>query len=141
LERGLNNGEWEAGAFALASHGLVAGAFDAHSEPALVLAPGGGPVGGAASVAADRADAGAEVDIIVYLTTRHFGLASFGALYGGILTALSIGTALGPLGASAVYDGTGNYAGFLWIAVGAMGLAALLLASLPRPPAAGGQGH
>ena len=32
-----------------ATHGLVAGAFDAHSEPALVLAPGGGPVGGAAS--------------------------------------------------------------------------------------------
>ncbi len=36
---------------------------------------------------------GAEVDVIVYLTTRYFGLASFGALYGGILTALSIGTA------------------------------------------------
>ena len=32
-----------------ATHGLVAGAFDAHSEPALVLAPGGGPVGGEAS--------------------------------------------------------------------------------------------
>ena len=107
----------------------------------LLLLAGTSPLGAAAAALLIGLTLGAEVDVIVYLTTRYFGLASFGALYGGILTALSIGTALGPLGASAVYDSTGNYAGFLWIAVGAMGLAALLLASLPRPPAAGAHGH
>ena len=76
---------------------------------------------------------GAEVDVIVSLLTRYVGLASFGALYGGILVALSIGTAMGPLGASWIYDSTGGYAGFLWLAVGCMGVSSALLASLPRP--------
>jgi MFS family permease len=80
---------------------------------------------------------GAEVDVIVYLTTQYFGLKSFGALYGGLLAALSIGTAFGPLGASAVFDAYGSYAPFLWMVVAGMVLSSLALLSLPRPPKAG----
>jgi hypothetical protein len=69
----------------------------------------------------------------VYLTTRHFGLRSFGALYGGLLFAMSIGTALGPLAASQVFDLYGNYTGFLWLASGLMVLSSLSLATLPHP--------
>jgi MFS family permease len=76
---------------------------------------------------------GAEVDVIVYLTTRHFGLKNFGALYGGLLAALSIGTATGPLSASAVFDRFGGYAPFLWLTIGFMVASSLALASLPRP--------
>src|SRR5210317_1641690 len=53
---------------------------------------------------------GSEIDVIVYLTTRHFGMRNFGTIYGGLLTALSIGTAFGPLAAAAVYDHAGTYA-------------------------------
>lgn len=76
---------------------------------------------------------GAEVDVIVYLATRHFGLRSFGALYGGLLVALSLGTALGPLAASRVYDVQGSYDRFLWLSIGCMAVSVLCLASLPRP--------
>ncbi|MXO89924.1 MFS transporter [Altererythrobacter aquaemixtae] len=76
---------------------------------------------------------GAEVDVIVYLATRHFGLKAFGALYGGLLVALSIGTATGPLYASSIFDNTGNYDQFFWISIGCMAVSVICLATLPRP--------
>ena len=76
---------------------------------------------------------GAEVDVIVYLTTRHFGLKSFGALYGGLLAALSIGTATGPLAAAKIFDSYGDYLPFLWLTIGFMVASSLALLSLPRP--------
>ena len=76
---------------------------------------------------------GAEVDVIVYLATRHFGLKAFGALYGGLLVALSLGTALGPLAAAAVHDQTGGYGAFLYLTVGLMLGASLAVLSLPQP--------
>lgn len=76
---------------------------------------------------------GAEIDVLAYLTTQHFGLKTFGGLYGGLLVALSIGTALGPLGAAQVFDRFGGYAPFLWLTVAFMLASSLALASLPRP--------
>ncbi|MCW1403696.1 MFS transporter [Novosphingobium sp. MW5] len=76
---------------------------------------------------------GAEVDVLVYLTTRYFGLRNFGGLYGGILAALSVGTAFGPLAASKVFDLWTSYDPFLTATLAMMGLSSLLLASLPRP--------
>ena len=76
---------------------------------------------------------GAEIDVIVYLATRHFGLKAFGALYGGLLVALSVGTATGPLAASAIFDRYGAYEPFLWATVGMMVVSSLFLLSLPRP--------
>ncbi len=78
---------------------------------------------------------GAEVDVIVYLTTRHFGLRHFGTLYGGLLVALSLGTAFGPLAASRIYDLYGTYDPFLWGCLGLLAASSLALASLPQPPA------
>ncbi len=79
---------------------------------------------------------GAEVDVIVYLTTRFFGLKSFGALYGGLLAALSIGTAIGPLVASTIYDASKSYDQFFWLAIAMLLASSAALFSLPRPPAA-----
>ncbi len=76
---------------------------------------------------------GAEVDVIVYLTTRFFGLRSFGALYGGLLGALSVGTAIGPLVASQIFDQSGSYDPFFHLAIGLLVIASLLLFSLPQP--------
>lgn len=76
---------------------------------------------------------GAEVDVIVYLTTRFFGLKNFGALYGGLLGALSIGTATGPLAASQIFDQSGSYDPFFHLAIGLLVIASLLLFSLPQP--------
>ena len=76
---------------------------------------------------------GSEIDVIAFVTTQHFGLKNFGGLYGGLLTALSAGAALGPLAASAVFDAQGSYAPYLWLTVVAMAVSSLLLASLPKP--------
>ncbi len=76
---------------------------------------------------------GAEVDVLVYLTTRFFGLKNFGALYGGLLGALSIGTAVGPLIASRIFDQTKSYDQFFWLAIGLLAMASLSLFTLPKP--------
>jgi MFS family permease len=76
---------------------------------------------------------GAEVDVLVYLTTRFFGLKNFGALYGGLLGALSIGTALGPLIASRIFDQTKSYDQFFLLALGLLVIASLSLFTLPKP--------
>lgn len=78
---------------------------------------------------------GAEVDVLVYLTTRYFGLRSFGALYGGVLAALSLGTAFGPYVAAGVFDATRSYDAFIWASFAMMVAASLTLATLPRPAA------
>ncbi len=77
---------------------------------------------------------GSEIDVIAYLTTRHFGLKNFGSLYGGILAALSIGTAIGPYIASRIFDATRNYDLFLQMGLAGMILSSLLALSLPQPP-------
>jgi MFS family permease len=82
---------------------------------------------------------GAEVDVIVYLTTRFFGLKNFGALYGGMLAALSIGTATGPLIASRIFDQTQSYDQFFWLAMALCILSSVALLSLPKAPALGDQ--
>ncbi|MCX7285013.1 MAG: MFS transporter [Novosphingobium sp.] len=77
---------------------------------------------------------GAEIDVIVYILTRYFGLRAFGALYGALLIALSLGTAIGPLVAARVFDVTGSYKLFLWVTVGLMLTSSAALFSLPRAP-------
>jgi MFS family permease len=52
---------------------------------------------------------GAEVDIMAYLTTRYFGLRSFGAIYGSIFTGFSLSSALGQYLMGAAFDATGSY--------------------------------
>jgi len=102
---------------------------------AVLIATGGSPAGAMGAAVLIGLTLGAEVDVIVYLTTRHFGLKSFGALYGGLLAALSIGTALGPLGAARIFDTYGNYGPFLWVTIAFMAASSLALVSLPRPAA------
>lgn len=100
---------------------------------AVLIATGGSPAGAMIAAALIGLTLGAEVDVIVYLTTKHFGLKSFGALYGGLLAALSVGTALGPLGAARIFDTYGSYGPFLWVTIGFMAASSLALLSLPRP--------
>lgn len=75
---------------------------------------------------------GSEIDVVVYLVSRHFGLRNFGGLYGGLLAALSIGTATGPLVAARIFDQTGSYQAFLWLSLGVMAASSVAIATLPR---------
>lgn len=101
---------------------------------ALMLAVGDTSMGAAASAILIGVSLGAEIDVIVYLTTRYFGLKSYGGLYGGLLSALSLGTAFGPLAAARVFDVTQSYTAFLWGTIGCMLISAVALLTLPLPP-------
>lgn len=79
---------------------------------------------------------GSEVDVIAYLAAKYFGLKNFGALYGAMVMALSMGTAFGPLGAGALYDHFQSYDQFLMLTAVLMGLSAIALFSLASTPAA-----
>ena len=100
---------------------------------ALLLYTGSSPLAQMIAACVIGLTLGSEVDVIVYLTTRHFGMKNFGTLYGGLLTALSIGTAFGPLAAAAAFDATGSYASFLTLTILFMAGSSLALASLPHP--------
>lgn len=77
---------------------------------------------------------GAEVDVVAYLAAKFFGLKNFGALYGAMVMALSLGTSFGPLTGGAIFDAFGNYAPFMLLNIGLMSLSALALLSLGTPP-------
>ena len=99
---------------------------------ALLLTAGANPLAQSVAAAVIGLTLGSEVDVIVYLATRHFGLKHFGTLYGGLLTALSLGTAFGPLAAAAIHDRNGTYEPFLWLTILFMAGSSLALFTLPH---------
>jgi MFS family permease len=76
---------------------------------------------------------GAEVDVIAYLVSRHFGLKNFGVFSGAMIGALALGVAFGPLGAGAAFDRYGSYAQFLMLTMVFMAVSSIALATLSRP--------
>jgi len=73
---------------------------------------------------------GAEVDVIAYLVSRHFGLRSYGVLFGAMAGGLAAGTALGPLTAGAAFDMYDSYSQFLLSTVVLMVVSSLVMTTL-----------
>ena len=103
---------------------------------ALLIYDGSNPLSQSIAAAIFGLTLGSEVDVIAYLAARYFGLKNFGALYGAMVMALSLGVAFGPLGAGAMYDRYGSYASFLILVAILMGTAAVALFSLGSTPTA-----
>lgn len=101
---------------------------------ALLLVDGANPLSQSIAAALFGLTLGAEVDVIAYLASRYFGLKNFGGLFGGMVAALSLGTAFGPLAAGATFDRFGGYPPFLVLTIVLMGLSSLALATLRSPP-------
>ncbi|MBW2397125.1 MAG: MFS transporter [Deltaproteobacteria bacterium] len=78
--------------------------------------------------------AGAEVDVIGYLTSRYYGLREFAQIYGWFYAAFMIGTGLGPLLVGVGFEATGSYALPLLGAAGCLVLLCVLLLSLGAYP-------
>lgn len=107
----------------------------------LLLFAGANPVAQAVGAAALGLTVGSEVDVIAYLAAKHFGLKNFGALYGALVMALSMGTAFGPLAAGSVFDHFDSYEPFLMLAIVLMAISAASLLSLGKPPEGLDDGH
>lgn len=78
--------------------------------------------------------AGAEVDVIAYLTSRYFGLRQYSRIYGTFYSLYSLGGGVGPLLTATSVDRTGGYTASLWVHVAILVLCAVLLASFRRFP-------
>jgi len=96
----------------------------------LLLFFGANPFSHAAAAMIFGLTVGSEVDVIAYLAAKHFGLKSFGALYGVLQMALAAGTAFGPLAAGAVFDSYGSYRPFLMLTIVLMASSAIAIFSL-----------
>jgi MFS family permease len=99
----------------------------------LLLARGSAPAATAAALVLGLS-LGAELDTVAYLTTRHFGLRSFGLLFGVIGASLNLAIAVGPFLASLVYDATGSYAPVLWAFIPVAALGGFLFSTLGAYP-------
>jgi MFS family permease len=100
----------------------------------LLLLDGSNPLYQSLAAATIGLTLGAEVDVIAYLAAKYFGLKNFGALYGSMVMALSLGTSFGPLTGGAIFDQSGSYAPFLMLNAVLMTLSAVALLSLGPPP-------
>ncbi|MFN3727633.1 MAG: MFS transporter [Allosphingosinicella sp.] len=115
--------------------GAVAFGLPAAVAGALMLFDGG--LGGAMAIAfLFGMCVGGEVDVLAYLTGRHFGLTSYGTLFGILVAIQNLAYAIGPPLAGILYDRTGGYDLFLAVAIPLFLTAALLVALLgPYPEA------
>ena len=109
-------------------------AFALPSLAGLLLIYGDGPLAYSLAAIVIGASLGGEYDIIIYLTTRHFGLKRFGAIFATVLVFLTAATATGPLTAGAIFDHFGSYEYYLWLTIPMVLIAALMVGTLPRAP-------
>jgi MFS family permease len=73
---------------------------------------------------------GAEADIIAYLTSRYFGLRSFGVIYGFLFATFTLAGALGPVLMGVGFDRSGSYRAPLLFFLAATLVATALLTRL-----------
>lgn len=82
---------------------------------------------------------GAELDIIAYLTTRHFGTARYGTIFGTVSALWSLAVTIGPTLANYIYDQTGSYLPAIWAFLPLFVIASISLLTLGAFPAFGGK--
>jgi cyanate permease len=70
---------------------------------------------------------GAEMDVALYLGTRHFGLKRFAALFGIVIGCAALLSSFSPWLAGKLHDMAGNYDLFLTMIMGVMTLGALAI--------------
>lgn len=78
--------------------------------------------------------AGAESDLMAYLTGRYFGMANYGKIYGMLYMPFGIFNALSPILYASVRDTTGSYDPILYAAMFAFIIGGALLLLLGRYP-------
>ena len=80
------------------------------------------------------ASLGAEVDIIAYLSSHHFGARNYGTLFGTITGAISLGIGLGPTAAGLTFDYFESYRPIFFGMLPLIILAVILIATLGPYP-------
>ncbi|MFC3581168.1 MFS transporter [Sphingomonas hylomeconis] len=84
--------------------------------------------------------AGAESDVIAFLTARYFGMRHYGRIYGMLYMPFGIGSGVSPILYGAVRDRTGSYDAMLMAAIFMFAIGGAMLLSLGRYPRLGETG-
>ncbi len=100
----------------------------------LLLLYGEGALAWSAAAAIAGFSLGAELDVLIYLTSRHFGLKRFGTIFASIMMAMTAGTAAGPLVAGSFFDTYGSYDNYLLMILPMVVIAALSVGTLGPAP-------
>jgi MFS family permease len=79
--------------------------------------------------------AGAELDLLAYLTSKFFGPANYPTVFGAIFAFFAVGAGLGPPVYGAVAQATGGYTAILQYSVGLLILCIILFLALGKYPA------
>jgi predicted MFS family arabinose efflux permease len=77
---------------------------------------------------------GAEVDSCSYLAARHFGMRSFGTLFGTINGSVVFGTGIAPVLTNYVFDVAGSYDPVLWATIPLCAFSSVMFLTLGRYP-------
>lgn len=78
--------------------------------------------------------AGAELDLFAFLASKYFGLRHYGAIYGSLYVAFSIGAGLAPFAFGKTYDAYASYALVLNVVIAMSLLGGLMMLALGRYP-------
>lgn len=79
---------------------------------------------------------GSEVDVVAYLSSRYFGLAGYGVVFGILISVYGLAVGMSSWLVGKVYDATGTYDDLLMVLAAAVVGAILLVFSLGSPPEA-----
>jgi MFS family permease len=77
---------------------------------------------------------GGQLEMVVYLTTRHFGLRAFGSIFGFITIGLTASSGAGPFIAGWLFDVSGGYHLMLTIGIPAALFGSLVMLSIGHYP-------
>ncbi len=94
-----------------------------------------GPATGAMIAILFGLGVGAEGDVLGYITTKYFGVRSFGAIYGITTGLFSLGSGVGPLTMAMMLDRLGSYSPTIVVIFGMLIFCALLFVTLGAYPA------
>jgi MFS family permease len=100
----------------------------------LLMMPQPGPLACLVAVSLFGFSAGGQLQMLVYLTTRHFGLLAFGTIFGFLSSALTIASAVGPVAAGRLADLTGDYRMMLMIGIPLSAIGGLVMLSVGDYP-------
>jgi len=78
--------------------------------------------------------AGAEVQLVAFMTSRYFGLKSYGQIYAVQFILFELGVGFGPAAAGRIFDAYGNYTNALYLCLAAFVVGGVTLAALGKPP-------
>lgn len=78
--------------------------------------------------------AAAEVDLLAYLSSRYFGMKSYGKIYGWQISAFYLGATFGPIAVGLAYDAFNSYVQVLYASSVILLFGAIVVGSLGTPP-------